>query len=67
MVCGVFLVDGDPHGDRRPPFPPQGFGKGLGAMGSGMGRESVLVILSEHPEYWTKEKHQPFENVQNYT
>ncbi len=27
----------------------------------------ALGILSEHPEYWTKVKHQPFENVQNYT
>lgn len=41
----------EPHGDGRPPLPPHGFGKGPGGpMGPGMGRERVLVILSEHPE-----------------
>ena len=40
-----------PHGDCKPPFPPHGFGKGPGGpMGPGMGRERVLVILSDHPE-----------------
>ena len=40
-----------PHGDCKPPFPPHGFGKGSGGpMGPGMGRERVLVILSDHPE-----------------
>ena len=40
-----------PHGEGRPLFTPHGFGKGPGGpMGAGMGRERVLVILSEHPE-----------------
>ena len=40
-----------PHGDCKPSFPPHGFGKGPGGpMGPGMGRERVLVILSDHPE-----------------
>jgi DNA-binding MarR family transcriptional regulator len=40
-----------PHGDCKPPFPPHGFGKDPGGpMGPGMGRERVLVILSDHPE-----------------
>ena len=38
-------------GVGKPPFPPHGFGKGPGGpMGPGMGRERVLVILSDHPE-----------------
>lgn len=40
-----------PHGDCKPPFLPHGFGKGPGGpVGPGMGRERVLVILSDHPE-----------------
>lgn len=40
-----------PFGAGRPPFGPHGFGKGPGGpMGPGMGRERILVILSDHPE-----------------
>lgn len=40
-----------PFGEGRPPFGPHGFGKGPGGpMGPGMGRERILVILSDHPE-----------------